>query len=283
MLTSGRCLFVFIWLLVLSPVSHAKLWPSSKFEVPSMAQSFYSMGASKQEELNPASVHVLIWNMLKGERSKWPSDFLALGADKDILMLQEAYLNQNMTDTLAEVPGVEFFMGVSFLYKKKNMTATGTLLGTRVLPTQAYMMRTRNFEPIIKTPKTTTAALLPFTGKNKKLLVLNIHGINFANHQAFVNHVAQAVEQIKTHQGPILYAGDFNTRTAKRIAHLRRVMAENGLSEVKWKNDSRKRWLGHPLDQAFIRGLMIKNAEVRGEIKSSDHKPMDLHLAYEGE
>jgi endonuclease/exonuclease/phosphatase (EEP) superfamily protein YafD len=60
-------------------------------------------------------------------------------------------------------------------------------------------------------------------------------------------------------------------------------MAEQGLVEVKWKNDNRKRWLGHPLDQAFIRNMVVKNAEVRGEIQSSDHKPLDLQLAYEGE
>lgn len=271
-----------LFLVISSLNSEARRWGfAKKYEILPMSQSHESIGEASLSELNPKSIKVLIWNVLKGERRGWSKDFKKLTSDKDILLLQEGYLNPHMKETFHSMDNFQFDMGVSFIYKKDSDTRTGSLIGSRVKPTDVYFTRTKDLEPFIKTPKTTTYAYYPIAHSDKTLLALSIHGINFANHQAFVNHINQSVDLIKNHDGPVIFGGDFNTRTRKRTSHLKRLMTSLGLQEVSYRNDRRMRAVkvGAILDHVFIKGLLIRDSEVLGKIKTSDHKAMVLDLA----
>jgi endonuclease/exonuclease/phosphatase (EEP) superfamily protein YafD len=276
-----RTILTLSLLLAFSSPLHAKRWGfAKKFKIPAMADSHVQIGDASQSQLNPNSIRILVWNLYKGEKEGFTKDFKRLSIDKDILLLQEGYLDNYMTQTLESMSDFQFDMGVSFIYKKKNNTRTGSFIGSRVKPDKVYFTRTKDFEPFIKTPKTTTYAYYPIAGSDKQLLALSIHGINFANHQAFVNHVNQSVDMIKNHDGPVIYGGDFNTRTKKRTRHLKRLMTSLGMKETTFRNDKRMRAVkvGQYLDHVFIKGLLVRDAEVLKNIKSSDHKAMVLDL-----
>ena len=261
--------------------AQAKRWGfAKKFKIPPISESHVKIGEASRSELDPNSIKVLVWNLYKGEKKNFARDFKKLSRDKDILLLQEGYLDNHMTPTLENMTDFQFDMGVSFIYKKKNHTKTGSFIGSKVKPEEVSFRRTSDLEPFIKTPKTTTHAYYPIAGTDKTLLALSIHGINFANHQAFVNHVNLSVDLIQNHDGPIIYGGDFNTRTKKRTRHLKRLMTSLGLKESTFRNDKRMRAVkvGQYLDHVFTKGLLVRDAEVLKDIKSSDHKAMILDL-----
>lgn len=58
---------------------------------------------------------------------------------------------------------------------------------------------------------------------------------------------------IRAHQGPVLFAGDFNTKNDERVEVLARMLAEVGLASVTWDNPLQ----GKQLDQAYARGLKV--------------------------
>lgn len=278
---SGRLFSVLLLsLFITTGVQAKRLWPASKFMIPPLSESYISMGQAREQQLNPKSIKILVWNMLKGSRKSWTSDYAKIANGNDILMLQEAYWNDHMVQGLDNLQDYLYQLGVSFLYLKDNNTPTGTVIGSKVEPVDSGFVRTRDLEPFIKTPKAMTYATYAIAGSAKELMVINIHGINFANHSAFENHIEQALDIIDSHNGPIVFAGDFNTRTKKRMAHLRGVLSHKGFTELGFRDDKRSKVFGNYLDHAFVRGLLVKDAVVLKHIKSSDHKPMRLDLYY---
>lgn len=225
----------------------------------------------------PQEFQILVWNTLKGERVDWKKDFINLSENRDLLLLQEGYLDQKMRQTFLDLKDYQFYFGISFLYGNLNNLPTGTVLASKMLPTHQGILRTKDVEPFIKTPKTVTYATFQ-AETGQEVLVINIHGINFANHDCFVRHIQLVTKVIDRHQGPVIFAGDFNTRTPTRMKYLIQEMASRGLSQVQFQNDRRLTILGNPLDHVFIRGMTVKNAQVRMDIDSSDHKPLLLTL-----
>jgi hypothetical protein len=55
-----------------------------------------------QEPLYPLNIKVLVWNMYKGAKLSWLENFQHLSLGKDLLLLQEVYLNNKMVDAFNE-------------------------------------------------------------------------------------------------------------------------------------------------------------------------------------
>jgi endonuclease/exonuclease/phosphatase (EEP) superfamily protein YafD len=247
---------------------------AKKFSVPPLNKSHISFGQSEKEALNPNSIKVLVWNILKGERKKFEKDIKTHGADKDIFLLQEGYHTENNMRILSELEGVHWDFGVSFLWMKKGATPGGTMVGTRAEPSTYIMKRTHDLEPIIKTPKTLSMTKIPIEGRTDELLVISIHGMNFTNTQALESHMKLAEEEMVKHRGPVIFAGDFNTRNWDRFNTMVDMANRNQLNPVIFKDDKRIKPFGTYLDHSFVRGLTVVNARVLKEVKSSDHKAM---------
>lgn len=80
-------------------------------------------------------------------------------------------------------------------------------------------------------------------------------------------------DQIASHRGPVILAGDFNAWSRQRINALQHFAQDAGLQEVEFRVDHRSRAFGRPLDFIFYRGLTVIDASVL-VTRASDHNPL---------
>jgi endonuclease/exonuclease/phosphatase (EEP) superfamily protein YafD len=173
-------------------------------------------------------------------------------------------------------------MGKSFTYNLYNNHATGTMVGSSADPEEVVVTHTPDYEPMTNTPKALTYARYALEGSDKSLLVISVHAINFTTIGPFKRNMLQARAEIEKHDGPVLFAGDFNTHHNLRTNYLMNMMKELKFSTIKFINGHQRmkfKLTGSILDHGFVRGLKVKHAEVLGKAKGSDHKPMVLDLA----
>ena len=250
----------------------------------SLAHRFF--GQAVELALDPTSIKTLVWNIKKTQKAEWQQEFLNYSQNQHLVLLQEGFQNQRFTSTTEQLPQFRWDMGVSFLIRKSNRAPTGTMIGSSAIPSQVAVTHTKDFEPVVNTPKATIYAKYPLTGTQHELLVISIHGINLTSLSTFKRHIQQAREQILAHPGPVFFAGDFNTRTKARTSYLMKAMSELNLTPVTFKNGDRRmvwKFTRNYLDHGFVRGLKVLSAEVLADARGSDHKPMMLELAFEQE
>lgn len=246
------------------------------------SQAHLTYGQTRDHDLDPHSIKVLVWNIKKSLMVPWKDEFMAYGKDKDLFLIQEAFENPLLTSTLNSFEDVRWDMGISFLYRIYNNAPTGNLLGSRVEPDTIQVLHTPDLEPVVQTPKATTIGKYAIEGSNKSLLAISVHGINLTSFGAFKRHMAQAKALIEAHDGPVLFAGDFNTRTGARTNYLKEMATSLGMDEVVYKNsECRMKFKLTPyyLDHTFVKGLSVKKSEVDCDSNGSDHKPMQMELA----
>lgn len=247
--------------------------------VPPIEKSLQNFGSKNNEKLNPEYFKVVVWNIYKSEKKNWLEDYINLGNENDLMLIQEAHLNPTFLESFQYLNQFFFTHATSFIFKNENI-GTGTLTASKYKTGQALMIRSTDGEPIINTPKTISVLYLPMKGTSTQLLTLNIHGLNATKTEDFKTQLESTITLINEHRGPILFAGDFNTRNKKRMNYLKSFFSQLKFETVEWPNDKRKKFLGYPLDHAYIKGLKLLSSNVRDDIKSSDHKALELELSY---
>ena len=248
-----------------------------KFKIPKSRDNFVQLGESLPLTLDRNHIKFMVWNIYKAKDEGWSKDFLNYASDVDVFMLQEAALNGNMEATLAELPDFQFDMGISFVLRKRGPDeATGSLVGSWVTPEEKGVLISRDREPIIGTPKAVTYAKYPISQSNESVLVVNIHGLNMTSTRKFKRQMNDCKKLIEKHSGPVVFAGDFNTRSKRRVKYMYKIMKSLGLVEVKFPNDNRRRskFTKRFIDYSFVRGMDVTSSEVLGHVKSSDHYAM---------
>ncbi len=254
------------------------------FVIPDLKLSFKTFGQTQETVLNPDSIKVMVWNIYKAKKDNFDRDFYQHVEGRDIVLLQES-LSTEMKLFL-DLPLYQWDFGISFAYRSNLQKYTGTMIGSLVNPTLAWMARTKDVEPVVRTPKTLTMATYPIAGTDKELMVINIHGLNLTTQKPFERHLQLAMLQMKGHTGPVVFAGDFNTRTQARLDYMRWLLIQqNGFQEMKFRNDKRMRAFGtsHIIDFVFTRDLEILDSEVLGDLESSDHKAMMFEARYQNQ
>ncbi len=239
-------------------------------------------GEAHLSELPSDAIDILVWNVKKGSRETFGSDLIRLGDNKDIFLIQEAFTSDLFIGKLAYFANYQWELGISFTYRMYDDNGTGNMIGARVKPTWVKVEHTLDMEPLTQTPKTTAYAKFPVAGREEELLVISIHGINFTSFEAFGRHLEQVRGEIEHHLGPVILAGDFNTRTKERMAQVRRFTNQLNLMEVNFVNGNlRMTSFGsnNILDHAFIKGFKVRQAEVFPS-KGSDHQPLVLNLEF---
>ncbi|MFP5491219.1 MAG: endonuclease/exonuclease/phosphatase family protein [Bacteriovoracia bacterium] len=242
------------------------------------AKAYSSQGQAQNSAFNPKSIKALVWNIKKSEEDGWQAEFLNYTRNRSLFLLQEVYQTSHFQFTQNFFPQFRFDMTTGFKYKGTN---TGVMNASIVRPSQIRFSHSVDTEPVVNTPKANIFTKYPIKGMTEELLVISIHGINLTGFDTFKRHMQQIIRVIKEHQGPVLWAGDFNTRTKERTEYLMQQTKELGMTEVKFINgDKRMAWIltKNYLDHAFVRGLQVKHAEVIANSKGSDHKPMILDL-----
>ncbi len=223
-----------------------------------------------QPELGPESIAILDWNIYKGQRKGWESDLLRFGRGKDILLLQEAALNEELQELLQQ-NNLYWNLNSGFRYRGVE---TGVLLASTVQPLGSCGMRYD--EPVIGLPKTILINRYGITGSSDELLVATVHGINFTLGIGAYRAQFQALGDIlKKHEGPIILAGDFNNWSDKRTAVIDLLVEDLSLSAISFENEGRTTFFGDPVDHILYRGLKPVAHTVH-PVTSSDHNPISV-------
>lgn len=278
-----RILTLAFVLLSFSFNAEARLRPLGRFfKLIPESQAHAVFGHTRDHDLDRHSIKVLVWNIKKSSMVPWKTEFTSYGKDKDLFLIQEAYENELFTSTLNSFEDVRWDMGISFLYRLYNNAPTGSMVGSKVEPTFIQVLHTPDLEPVVATPKATTIGKYAIEGSNRELLVISVHGINITSFGSFKRHMAQAKALIEAHDGPVLFAGDFNTRTGARTRYLKELAKSLGLTEVDYVNSECRmkfKFTPYYLDHSFVKGLSVKSSSVDCASRGSDHKPMQLELA----
>ena len=246
------------------------------FHVPGPDENIETTFGTPTQSKLPASFKVLVWNVYKGRKENWHEDFSRVAPSLDLALIQEIKLDDPMKEALLSMNGAEWVMGTSFFMK--DMIRTGDGIGSRVKPVSSEVLRTPDLEPFVKSPKLTIFTEYPIENSTETLLVATLHAINFRKTEGMVHQVQQAQEVIRAHRGPVLYAGDFNTKNDSRLTVLDQMTSEVGLSRVPIEDEPESRKT--PLDHAYIRGLKVNQARIVSELISSDHPAIELDLSY---
>jgi endonuclease/exonuclease/phosphatase (EEP) superfamily protein YafD len=217
--------------------------------------------------LDPAAIRVVTWNIHKEDDAGWQLDLARFTADSDIVLLQEATLGASLLEILDHAQ-MRFVMASSFLYAE---TDVGVLTAARMAPRASCTERV--VEPWLRVPKSAVVSWFALWGTRQTLAVANIHAINFSTIDAYRAQLAALVAALSKHDGPIVFAGDFNTWTEAREEGFRAAAAALGLREIAYADDRRALFFGRPLDHILVRGLAVVDA-MAIPVKSSDHNPI---------
>ncbi|MCB0415621.1 MAG: endonuclease/exonuclease/phosphatase family protein [Bdellovibrionales bacterium] len=223
----------------------------------------------KSNSLSLSSIKILVWNIYKGDGENFESYFNRHLENSDIMMMQEGFLNDSMIKLLG-ASDLDYYMSVSFLMS--NDIPTGTLTASKFLSGRMINQRTVDVEPFIRSPKTNMISYFPIEGSTKELLTINIHGMNFKRDPVYLmKQIRLALPYIQAHDGPIVFAGDFNTKNSLKLKAVDDFMEENGFSKIKWDPDNRT---GKILDHFYYKGLKVLKSTLYPEDAGSDHPAM---------
>ena len=247
------------------------------FYIPKDNEVLSRIGTGKQELLDSNQINLLVWNIYKGAKKNFIQDFNLLSQNKDIIIIQEAVLNNKLKDMFTSNKQHEHFFATAFMFSNEKIPA-GLLTSASVNSQSSQFLRSTYREPIVSTPKLALFTKYKLTNNEKLLLVINIHGINFVSYTAWRNQIINIINKIEVQNGPIIFAGDFNTWSTRRISFLTYSLKKLNFKNVKFKNDVRTTFFNIPLDHIFLRGLNYSNAKVWGGINSSDHKALTVTI-----
>ena len=231
-----------------------------------------SSEARARQSLDPYWIELLNWNIQKGGSTDWGLELAELGQHADVLTLQEAPLvNAGWEDHVADD-----FHAFAPGYNTRQ-SPTGVMTVSTAAPLVQCNLSAR--EPLLRTPKATLVTEYALSGRHETLLVINIHAVNFTlGLGAFEAQLGNAADVLERHDGPVIFAGDFNTWRQSRLEHLEVLIDSHGLAAVQFQDDERKRFLGYPLDHVYVRGLEVVASETH-DTRSSDHNPMRVWLS----
>lgn len=225
--------------------------------------------------LKPEKIAFLNWNIYKGDGDNWQRDLAAFAGRHDILALQEARLLDDLTGMLKQHQ-FNWTINAAF-YLDEQATGVMTASGASVLHSCGF----KTTEPFIRIPKSTLVSYYAIDGSEQKLLVANIHGINFTpGMEAYQQQLDELYQTIRYHRGPMIVAGDFNSWSDKRMAAVTRFRKDLQLAALEYRVNNKTHLFGNAIDHVFYRGLVPLQKKV-WQVSSSDHNPIsvDFRLA----
>ncbi|GMR16190.1 MAG: endonuclease/exonuclease/phosphatase family protein [Gammaproteobacteria bacterium] len=222
--------------------------------------------------LNPDNIAFLNWNIYKGNGDDWQNDLSKFAKNHDVMTIQEAMLSDEMT-TLLQTYGFNWIMNTAFYL---NGTATGVM---NVASTIAiYSCGFKVDEPLIGIPKSALVSYYLIDGSDEKLLVANIHGINFTlGVSSYSDQLDKLYDAIKHHDGPMIVAGDFNSWSDSRMAVVDQLVERLELSELEYSVNNKTHVFGNAIDHVFYRQLEPLKYQVQ-QVSSSDHNPISVNF-----
>ena len=225
-----------------------------------------------EDGIDPDGFSVVSWNSHRGTHRDWRRDLVSLGSGADIILLQEAAVAP-IQDAQVDLFANQWLMATAFQLEDGDI---GVLSAARVTP-EVYCV-SREPEPLFKIPKIGLAAAYSLTGMDTRLLVVNIHMVNFTFSAVAVDRQFDSLKNIiLNHDGPVIIAGDFNTWNNGREELVQRRMSELDMTQVSFDPDHRVMFLNRTVDGIYYRGLEVTKS-LSHEVDSSDHNPLEVHF-----
>ena len=216
-----------------------------------------------------------VWNVWKQSGGEdFEREFQLLAEQSELVLAQEVLLTKR---------AIKFFAGADFqavhgaTYRRLDGLRDGVMtLSKAYRSKEPQRIVSKTVEPLLKTTK---AALLTYYQVRasdetsfSELAVVNIHCNLIRTPKTAKNEVLRLVEILSEHEGPIIFAGDFNTFSKAYLREISKALDVLGVVQVKIEKDPRKP-IGQ-LDQIFTRGLKIISIDVDTSYKKSDHFPI---------
>lgn len=218
-------------------------------------------------------LRILLWNLNKCKTYGSARHLSALCRSSDLALLQEAILSSPAESAMTSACHMGYTMAQGYLSPARRLP-TGVITGYRSEPEKVFYTCSPHREPIIRTPKMALGTLHNLEHSSHKLLVINVHAVNFMRTAKYECHIRAIEEMARGHRGPLLFAGDFNTWNAEREYVLSQCAKRLSLEEVTFAMEGRTKYLGKIVDRLFLRGLKPLRARADTHIKSSDHVPI---------
>ena len=220
------------------------------------------------------TIRLFSWNVQKNTAGDMRSDILRLASGADLILLQEA--NASTADMASYDTGLHWQFAPGY---RDNGEATGVMTASNVAPrSHCRLSRT---EPWLRSPKAINITQYDIAGSARTLLVVNVHMINFTfGIDAMLEQLQDATQIVATHDGPVIFSGDFNTWNERRSNVVDTELRALGLSPVNYSDDRRKRVFGLALDHVYVRDLRVAASSTYA-VASSDHNPLSVLLRFE--
>ncbi|WP_347357408.1 endonuclease/exonuclease/phosphatase family protein [Bdellovibrio sp.] len=239
-----------------------------KNEIPDDKDVHTQFGTCHQEFL-PANFNLFVWNIKKAEaRDSWARDFEFFVPKSDIVLIQEGMIDSYMPKVLQRQKNFCWDFVTSFI--EKDGDQTGVVNGSYAGPMMVHFLRSPGREPVIKTPKMVLVTEYALANSSDTLWVANIHGLNFVTDRLNKEQIEQVASFLKRHQGPLIFAGDFNSWNKNRLAYLDEILGRLQMHKLAFANDNRR----FKLDHIYVRGLAPISTKLHNDIETSDHKPL---------
>lgn len=210
---------------------------------------------------------VLVWNIFKQQRAEWRGVLTEFGKESQLILLQEAQTTPELiTFATCNFVGVDQVPALSL---PQHPSGVMTLATTSPI----FCCPLREREPLLRLAKSALITVYPLpTGQ--LLMAVNIHAVNFSlGIEVYRKQLAAIGEHMRHHIGPLIVAGDFNAWSRPRIKVLYQFVKQQGLHEVIFAHDHRRKTFGRPLDFIFYRDMHVERAAVL-QTTASDHNPL---------
>ncbi len=225
-----------------------------------------------KQGLDSENISFLNWNIYKGNGENWQQDLASFVQSHDVMTIQEVILDESLTGLL-ETHDFNWVMNTAF-YLRGAAAGVMTMANLDAVHSCGFKVR----EPLIRVPKSTLISYYSIQGSGKKLLVANIHGVNFTlGISAYRKQLKMLHDAIEHHDGPMIVAGDFNSWSGSRMNEVRELVNKLSLSEIEYSINNKTHVFGNAIDHIFYRQLELVNNRV-WQVSSSDHNPISANF-----
>lgn len=264
----------YIFMIIVSYFSIVIFAKEKQFAPPK--ERLVILNKSIKEKTVPKKFSIIIWNIFKATKKNWEKNFYNITKDYDFILLQESFTIPKFNKEISRFKESNIVHAIAFSHTHTGADS-GVMTISKAMPIQNEVVISQKNEPIINSPKATLVQLYKIA-TGQKLLLINIHAINFVKREYLFSQLNKLGEIISKHQGPVIIAGDFNTWKRGMIKFLNQFAERYNLKEARFSKDIRKKFRGFPLDHFLSRGMSIEKAEVLKDGNSSDHLPLSIKV-----
>lgn len=240
-------------------------------EIPLDNEIMSSFGSAHQTEFNN-NLSILVWNVYKAREKTFYSDLKKISQGKDLILIQEMIEDQPTVNTFLNLGPYLYDHATSFFMKDE--IRTGVMNGSLAQALSILPLQSKGREPFSKSPKMSLISEFKIKNSSETLLVANIHGVNFEGVDGLLEQVQQVAQHFVGHRGPILFAGDFNSKDQQRVDLISQELSGYGMTRVSLRGESDNTIQ----DQVFARGMSFSQAEFDLNVAGSDHPPIKLSV-----